>query len=77
MTFGSCSTDHNDGFLNGKNFKKTKKNNNKKTSVPVHIFKIAALSSCPIIHLKSSNMVLFTEYMTFLQSSPETLQYLQ
>lgn len=54
MTFGSCSIDHNDGFLNGKNLKK-------KNKCTCAHFKIAALSSCPIIHLKSSNTVLFTE----------------
>lgn len=64
MTFGSCSTNHNDVFLNGKNLKKKK---NKCTCA--HL-KIAALSSCPIIHFKNSNINSLLTNQTFLPSLP-------
>lgn len=69
MTFGSCSIDHNDVFLNGKNLKKKGK------CTCAHI-KIAALSPCPIIHFKSSHMILFTEYISTV-FPPQTRQSLQ
>lgn len=52
MTFGSCSIDHNDVFLNGKTWR-----GKKKGKCTCAHFNIAALSLCPIIHFKNSNIV--------------------
>lgn len=69
MTFGSCNTDHNDVFLNGKKLEK-------KIKCTCAHFKIAALSSCPIIHFKNANINSLLTNLTFLPSLPQTLQNL-
>lgn len=64
-TFGSCSIDHNDVFLNGKNLKK-------KSMCTCAHFKIAALSYALLTILKAQTYCLLNN-MTFLLSfSPNT-----